>query len=1201
MAKTFAKVTMDGNNAATHVAYAYSDVAAIYPITPSSTMGEYADAWSAQNRKNVFGQKVEVVEMQSEGGAAGAVHGSLSAGALTTTFTASQGLMLMLPNMHKIAGEMLPAVFHVSARSLAAQSLSIFGDHADVMSARNTGWAMLAEGSVQEIMDLAVVAHLSTLKSGIPFINFFDGFRNSSEVQKIEVIDYDTLRELLDMRYVEAFRARALNPEKPMVKGGAQNPDVYFQGRETTNLMYDACPGIVQEYMDIVSGVTGRSYHLFDYVGAPDADRVIICMSSGCETIEETINYLNARGEKLGLIKVRLFRPFSMEHFAQAVPATAKKIAVLDRTKEPGALGEPLFMDVVTALRGRKDLAIIGGRYGLSSKEFTPGMVKAVYDYLNGEAKHGFTVGITDDVSHLSIPVTDHIDSIPAGTVSCKFWGLGSDGTVGANKNSIKIIGDGTDMYAQGYFQYDSKKSGGITRSHLRFGQKPIQSEYLVQNADFIACHNQAFIGRYDILEGIKPNGVFLLNSIWSKDEVFANLTQDMQRTIIEKKIKLYNINALDIAQSVGLGGRINTVMQTAFFLISGVLPRAEAIQMIKAAIKKSYFKRGEEVVKMNWAAVDKTDEALVEIEVPAAMPAGHMQMKKLVPDDADDYTRNVVERIMREKGDDITVSQMPYDGIIPSAITRLEKRGVAPFVPHWIAENCIQCNQCSFVCPHAAIRPKLIDRELLAGAPGSFHTLKASGKDGEKYDYKIQVYIEDCQGCVSCVNSCPKQALVMKPIEEEREAGENANLTFFESMPEDVLSTAVAVDTVKGSQFKQPLLEFSGACAGCGETPYVKLITQLVGDRMIIANATGCSSIWGGTFPAIPYCKNKNGQGPSWANSLFEDNAEYGFGMRLAVDSNRKLLKAAAEQIVADIADEEFQVLVAQAQMERGKKLEDVEQVKQFGKYLEYAIAHWTDTDEAARLNAVAIKELAPFVLEFSQVEARQATLRRIIELQHYFLDKSVWCFGGDGWAYDIGYGGLDHVMACGRNVNILVVDTELYSNTGGQASKSTPLGSVARFAEAGKSTTKKDLGQMMMTYGYVYVACVSMGANRAQFVKAVREAESYDGPSIIIAYAPCINHGIDMSHTQDEEKVAVDTGYWLLYRYDPRRRAEGKNPLQLDSKEPTLPLEDFLNRDKRYTSLRQTFPDKVDAYWKEAQNWVKARYELYRKMAAE
>jgi len=1171
--KTFKKATVDGNTAATHVAYAFSEVAAIYPITPSSPMGELADAWAANGRKNIFGQTVDVIEMQSEGGASGAVHGSLSGGALTTTFTASQGLMLMLPNMHKIAGEMLPTVFHVSARSLACQSLSIFGDHSDVMSARNTGFALMAASSIQEIMDLAVVSHLSTLKSKVPFLNFFDGFRNSHEIQKIEIIDYDTMAEMLDMRYVEDFRNRALNPEKPRVKVGAENPDVYFQGRETVNKYYNAAPAIVQDYMDLLATKIGRHYHLFDYVGAPDADRIIVAMGSGCETVEETINYLNAkRGEKLGLVKVRLFRPFSVKDFVKVIPSTVKKIAVLDRTKEPGSIGEPLCLDVVAALKDRKDITIIGGRYGLSSKEFTPSMVKAVYDHLNGKCFHGFTVGINDDVTGTSIEVKEHINSLPEGTISCKFWGLGSDGTVGANKNSIKIIGDNTDLYAQGYFQYDSKKSGGITRSHLRFGKSPIQSPYLVQNADFIACHNQAFIGRYDILEGIKEGGVFLLNSNWSKDEVFENLTEDMQRPIIEKKIQFYNINALEIATEVGLGKRINTVMQAAFFIISKVLERDKAIKMIKKAIEKTYLKKGKDIVEMNWAAVDKTAEALEQIPIPKEIPKKHHEVKKLIPDDSDEFTRNVVEPIMREKGDTIPVSQMPYDGYVPSGTTQLEKRGVAPFVPHWIPEKCIQCNFCSFVCPHAAIRTKLINPADLKEAPKTFTTLQAMGKDKD-FQYKVQVYVEDCVGCELCVNECPKGALEMRPIEEEREAGENENQRFFAALPEDVLGSNVET-TVKGSQFKQPLMEFSGACAGCGETPYVKLVTQLFGDRMIIANATGCSSIWGGTFPSIPYCKNKDGHGPAWANSLFEDNAEYGLGMRLAVDANRKQLLYSVNRVL---------------EMGISGDLKDA---------LLKAKQLWKTTGEEVKQNAKKIQDLLPKAIEKASGDMKKI-LAKIKELQSYFVPKSIWAFGGDGWAYDIGYGGLDHVMASGKNVNALVLDTEVYSNTGGQASKATPLGSVARFAESGKRTPKKDLGLMMMSYGYVYVASVAMGANKNQLVKALTEAEAYDGPSIIIAYAPCIAHGIDMSMSQKEEKKAVDTGYWILYRYNPMLKAEGKNPFILDSKEPKLPLKEFLEGEKRYNSLNLTFPDKVKSYWKEFDRIVKERYEFYKKMA--
>ncbi|MDD2332362.1 MAG: pyruvate:ferredoxin (flavodoxin) oxidoreductase, partial [Candidatus Cloacimonetes bacterium] len=933
------KATMDGNTAAAHVSYAFNEVAAIYPITPSSTMGELSDAWASAGKKNINGTTVDVIEMQSEAGAAGAVHGSLSAGALTTTFTASQGLMLMLPNMHKIAGEMLPCVFYVTARSLAAQSLSIFGDHSDVMSARNTGFALLACNSVQEVMDLGIVAQIATMKTSIPCLLFFDGFRTSHELQKIEVVDYETMAELDDGEAIEAFRRRALNPDNPMVKVGQHAPDVYFQGRETSNLHYAAAPQKIQEVMDLVGEKIGRNYKLFDYVGHPEAESVVVAMGSGCETIEETIDYLNEkRGMKLGLVKVRIYRPFSVQHFLEALPKSVKNIAVLDRTKEPGSLGEPLYLDVVTALKDHKDIFVIGGRYGLSSKEFTPSMVFAVYKHLAAKGFHGFTIGINDDLSHLSIPVLEEIDTVPEGTISCKFWGLGSDGTVGANKNSIKIIGDHTDLYAQGYFQYDSKKSGGTTRSHLRFGKKPIHSQYLVSNEDFVACHNQAFIGRFDILESIKEGGVFLLNSNWKREEAFKKLTRNMQETIIKKKIKFYTINGLEIANAVGLGGRVNSVMQTAFFLISGILPESEAMGFIKDSLRKTYGRKGEEIVQMNLNAVDRVAEALKQVDVPSSLPENCMAMKKLVPDDADHFTRSVIEPIMREKGDGIKVSEMPLDGYVPSGTAKLEKRRVAPFVPHWIPENCIQCNQCSFVCPHAAIRSKLVKNDDLAKAPHSFKTLKATGAEG--YQYKIQVYIDDCQACRVCVNECPKAALVMKPIEEERSFGEQENYEFFESLPYDVLAS-FKESTVKGSQFKQPLLEFSGACAGCGETPYIKLLTQLFGDRMIIANATGCSSIWGGTFPTIPYTKNKDGKGPAWANSLFEDNAEYGFGMRLAVNSHRKLLKFALEQL-------------------KDKNIEP-----NLKAALTYADEHFEDTDTAAKDNAEKIKALLPKAIE--------------------------------------------------------------------------------------------------------------------------------------------------------------------------------------------------------------------------------------------
>ena len=1159
----FKKQTIDGNTAAAHVAYAFSDVAAIYPITPSSDMGQYADLWSANGRKNIFGEVVDIVEMQSEAGAAGAVHGSLSAGAFTTTFTASQGLMLMLPNMHKIAGEMLPTVFHVSARSLAAQSLSIFGDHSDVMSARNTGYALVAASNIQEIMDLAIVSHLATLKSKVPFLNFFDGFRNSHEIQKTEMIDYDTMKSLVEEKYIKDFRSRAMDTENPRLKVGAQNPDVYFQGRETTNLMYDETPAIIQKYMDKVAKVIGRQYHLFDYFGAKDAEKVIVAMGSACDTIEETINSLNANGEKLGLVKVRVYRPFSAEAFVDAIPESAKEIIVLDRTKEPGSLGEPLYLDVVAALKN-KNLKIIGGRYGLSSKEFTPSMVKAVYD--NADA-HGFTVGITDDVSKRSLKVSENLNTLPEGTFSAKFWGLGSDGTVGANKNSIKIIGDNTDMYAQGYFQYDSKKSGGITRSHLRFGKSKIQSEYLVQHANFIACHNQAFIGRYDVLEGIKEDGVFLLNSNWDSKEVFSHFTKEMQETIIKKKVKVYNVNALDIANEVGLGGRINTVMQAAFFIISGVLPKDEAISLIKGAIEKSYKKKGMKIVEMNWKAVDATEAALKEIDVPADLPKVAAEPAKLIPDNADDFVKNVIEPIMREKGDDIPVSAMPIDGYVPTGTAALEKRGVAPSVPHWIADKCIQCNQCTFVCPHASIRAKLIEPADLEGAPETFNVLDVKGKDADK-KFKIQVYVEDCQGCSVCVNECPVGALEMSPIQTERDAGENENEKFFHELPTDNIGFN-RLYSVKGSQFKQPLFEFSGACAGCGETPYVRLTTQLFGDRMVIANATGCSSIYSGTFPTTPYCKNKDGHGPTWANSLFEDNAEYGLGMRLAVDANRRQLKSVFSRLL-------------------DKKVSgDLKEA------IKWSIENWKDVSDDAKTNASKIKTL------LAKEDAKDVDVAKAVELQSYIVDKSVWAFGGDGWAYDIGYGGLDHALASGKNINILVMDTEVYSNTGGQASKASPLGAVAKFAESGKKTNKKDLGRMLMTYEYVYVASVAMGANKNQLVKAFQEAEAYDGPSIIIAYSPCINHGIDMSKSQKHEKTAVETGYWLLYRYNPMLALEGKNPFILDSKEPNFEVVDFLNSERRYSSLETTFPDQVEALREGFLKFAKHRWETYKKMA--
>ena len=1170
MKPSFASI--DGNTAAAHVAYAYSEVAAIYPITPSSTMGERADEWSAQGRKNIFGQTVDVIEMQSEGGAAGAVHGALTAGALTTTFTASQGLMLMLPNMHKIAGEMLPTVFYVSARSLACQSLSIFGDHSDVMSARNTGFAMTAAGSVQEVQDLAIVAHLASLRSQIPFLHFFDGFRTSSEVQKVDLVSTETLAQLFEQEHLEEFRKRALNPERPMMKVGQQNPDVYFQGRETINRFYAECPAIVQHYMDKVAGVIGRSYHLFDYVGAPDADKIIILMGSGAETAEETIRYLNALGAKLGLVKVRLYRPFDAAALDAAIPPSVKKVAVLDRTKEPGSLGEPLYLDAAVALSGRP-VKVIGGRYGLSSKEFTPNMVKAVYDHLDGKCTHGFTVGIVDDVGGTSLPLGPPIDTEPKGTVRCKFWGYGSDGTVGANHNSITIIADNTDLYGQGYFQYDSKKSGGVTISHLRFGKSPIQSQYFLNIVDFVALHKAAYIGRYDILEGLRENGTFLINSNWKKDEVFGNMTEDMQRTIIDKKIKVFNIDALKIAGELGLGGRINSIMQACFFKISGVLPEAEAIALIKKAIQKTYGKKGENVVKMNWDAVDRAAEGLEEVPIPARITKS-APVPKLIPDDAGDFAKTVINTIMHFKGDTIPVSMMPYDGRIPTATARLEKRGIASDVPRWIPENCTQCNQCSYVCPHATIRPKQIAPADLSGAPGGFVTVKSNTKNERGLQYRLQVYIEDCVGCGSCAQTCPakNKALVMTLIEEQRAAGEAAKAVFFDGLPDNVLD-GIKSETLKGSQFLRPLFEFSGACAGCGETPYVKLASQLFGERMLIANATGCSSIYGGTFPTSPYCVNREGQGPAWANSLFEDNAEYGFGMRLAVDANRKLLAASIEGALAAGTTPELA-----AALIRMKEL-------------------WTRTDDQAKTAAKAVKALIPAAR--AKATGAKPYLAKIAELQDFLIEKSIWSIGGDGWAYDIGYGGLDHVVAMKRNVNLLVLDTEVYSNTGGQASKSTPTGSVAKFAASGKKTAKKDLGRMVMSYGYVYVASVAMGANMNQCLKAFLEAEAYDGPAMIIAYSPCINHGIDMSKPQAEEKLAVDTGYWILYRFNPLLGGEGKNPLQLDSKEPKLEYQTFLNNEIRYRTLEQQYPDIAKPLFAQAAEEARKRWETYKKLA--
>jgi pyruvate-ferredoxin/flavodoxin oxidoreductase len=1156
-------VTIDGNTAAAHVAYAFSEIAAIYPITPSSNMGEYTDIWAAQGRKNIFGTTVDVTEMQSEAGAAGAVHGSLSAGSLTTTFTASQGLLLMIPNMYKIAGEMLPTVFHVSARSLAAQSLSIFGDHSDVMSVRNTGFAMTAASGIQETMDLAVVSHLATLKAQVPFLSFFDGFRTSHELQKVEEISYDTIKELVEPEYIENFRNRALRPDAPSLKVAAQNPDVYFQGRETSNKYYEAIPEIVQEYMDKLAAKVGRQYNLFDYVGAADAEKVIIAMGSGCDTIEQTINKLNAQGAKLGLVKVRLYRPFSAKAFVGCLPETVKKIAVLDRTKEPGSVGEPLYLDVVSALKG-KDIEIIGGRYGLSSKEFTPAMVKSVYDHLDGAGFHGFTVGINDDVTNLSINIGEQINIEADDVVNCMFWGLGSDGTVGANKNSIKIIGENTDMNAQGYFVYDSKKSYGITVSHLRFGQSKVNYPYLIQNADFVACHNPAYIGRYDMLNCIKEGGTFLLNSEIPSDEVFDHLTRDIQEIIIERKIKFYNINALEIATEVGLGGRINTVMQTAFFKLSGVLEEQKAIDLIKQAIVKTFTKKGEDIVKMNCDAVDKACDALQQIEVPAEITKSFTPAT-LITEPEGCFAKDVMEPVMLLKGDDVPVSKMSFDGTLPTATSALEKRGIAPRVPCWVKDNCIQCNQCVMACPHAVVRAKQIDPKDLDSKGETFETIKSNTRNERDLQYRIQVYVEDCTGCGVCVETCPAKtkALEFKTLDEELENGQRENAALFDALPDNVLD-GVKIETIKGLQFKKPLFEFSGACGGCGETPYVKLVTQLYGEHMMIANATGCSSIYGGTFPAVPYCKSKEGRGPAWANSLFEDNAEYGMGFRLAVDKNRVLLKENVARALELGVDADLSAALSKA-VEIGDDI----------------------SDEAVTAQN-AVKLLLPNALSAASGELKEV-LAKIKELQDYFVDKSVWIFGGDGWAYDIGYGGLDHVVASGKNVNILVLDTEVYSNTGGQASKATPLGAVAQFAAAGKRMGKKNLGFMCMSYGYVYVASISMGANRMQTQKALMEAAAYPGPSIVMAYAPCIAHGINMMQTQTEQKRAVECGYWPLYRYNPA--LEEGSRFSWDTKPATGDFQEFIRSERRYTTLLKTAPEEAEALFKQAEEEAKTR----------
>jgi len=1166
--------TMDGNTAAAHVAYAFTDVAAIYPITPSSPMAEHVDEWSAHGRKNIFGQEVKVVEMQSEGGAAGAVHGSLAAGALTTTFTASQGLLLMIPNMYKIAGELLPGVFHVSARALASHALSIFGDHSDVMACRQTGFALLASGSVQEAMDLAAVAHLSAIKGRVPFLHFFDGFRTSHELQKIEVLDYEDLAKLLDYDSLKAFRERALNPEHPVTRGTAQNPDIFFQARESSNKFYDAIPAIVEKYMGDISKLTGREYKLFNYYGAPDAEKIIIAMGSVTETIEETIDYLMKKGKKVGLVKVHLYRPFSVKHLLDIIPNTVKKIAVLDRTKEPGALGEPLYEDIRTAFfDSNLKPVIVGGRYGLGSKDTTPAQIIAVYDNLDAaKPKDHFTIGIVDDVTFTSLNVKEEVETTASGTTSCKFWGFGSDGTVGANKSAIKIIGDNTNMYAQAYFAYDSKKSGGVTISHLRFGKKPIKSTYLINKADFIACHKQSYVYNYDILAGLKEEGTFLLNCNWSLEDLDNKLPASIKRYIAKNHINFYIINAVDIAKEIGLGGRINMIMQAAFFKLTNIIPIEDAVKHLKEAIVEDYGTKGDKIVQMNYQAVDKGIESLIKVKVPSSWANASDEEKedKNLPD----FIKNVAEVMNRQEGDKLPVSAFSgrEDGTFPMGTAAYEKRGIAVDVPEWQMENCIQCNQCAYVCPHAAIRPFLLNEEEVKNAPETFASKKAIGKGMEGLNFRIQVSVLDCTGCGVCVNECPakEKALVLKPLESQLDEANNWEYAMSLSPKDNPMNK----ETVKGSQFEKPLLEFSGACAGCGETPYAKLVTQLFGDRMMIANATGCSSIWGASAPSTPYTVNHEGKGPAWDNSLFEDNAEFGLGMALAVKHQREKL--------ADIVKELLTLNITSD--------------------LKEALEFWLNNMMNGKESKNATLKLLPILNKYNTNDTKINDLvHEILERKDYLIKKSQWIFGGDGWAYDIGFGGLDHVLASGEDVNVLVFDTEVYSNTGGQSSKATPTGAIAQFAAAGKPIGKKDLGRIAMTYGYVYVAKVAMGASQNQLIKALVEAESYPGPSLIIAYAPCIAHGIKvgMSCSQLEEKKAVESGYWHLYRYNPLLKAEGKNPFTLDSKPPKSSFKEFLTGEVRYSALEKTFPERAKILFEEAEKQAHETYKIYEKMA--
>jgi pyruvate-ferredoxin/flavodoxin oxidoreductase len=1174
MAKSKKFLTCDGNQAAAHIAYMFSEVAAIYPITPSSTMAEYVDEWAATGRKNIWGEKVQVQEMQSEAGAAAAMHGALQAGALTTTFTASQGLLLMVPNMYKVAGELLPGVYHVSARALASHALSIFGDHQDVMAVRQTGCAMFATGSVQEVMDMAAVAHLAAIKTRVPFVHFFDGFRTSHEIQKIEQIDQEDLIPMIDQEALKGFRERALSPEHPVVRGTAQNPDIYFQAREACNPFYDAIPAVVEEYLTKLAAVTGRQYGLFDYYGAEDADRVVVAMGSSTEAIREGIDYLNAKGEKVGLISVHLYRPFSAKHFLSVLPKTAKRVCVLDRTKEPGAGGEPLYLDVKDVLYGAENQPlVVGGRYGLSSKDFTPAQVMAVYENLAlPEPRNHFTVGIVDDVTFTSLPLKPEISIGGAGIVEAKFYGLGADGTVGANKNSIKIIGDNTDKYCQAYFAYDSKKSGGFTCSHLRFGDTPIRSTYLVTNPDFVACHVQAYLKLYDVTKGLKKNGTFLLNTIWNPEEVQKNLPANVKKYLAKNNINLYIINATNIAEEIGLGNRTNTILQSAFFKITNVIPYELAVEKMKYAINKSYGKKGEAVVKMNYAAVDRGGDYTKVDVLPEWAQLGEdevMVIEQFVPT----FINDVVRPINAQAGDDLPVSAFKgrEDGTWDQGTAKYERRGVAANVPVWHSENCIQCNQCAYVCPHAAIRPFVLDEAEQGKAPFK-DMLKANGKQFTGMAFRIQVDVLDCQGCNNCVDVCPgnkgNKALELVHIETQYENQDNWDFCI-----DNVKTKQHLVDVkanVKNSQLATPLFEFSGACAGCGETPYVKLVSQLFGDREIVANATGCSSIYSASAPSTPYTTNDEGRGPAWANSLFEDNAEFGLGMVFANDNMRDRLERIMNEAIADTScSDELKGL--------------------FAEWIEFR----NDADKTKELEA----KITPLLKAESCSYCKE-----IAELSQYLIKKSQWIIGGDGWAYDIGFGGLDHVIASGKNVNILVLDTEIYSNTGGQASKSTPVGAVAKFAASGKRVRKKDLGMIAATYGYVYVAQIAMGANQSQTLKALREAEAYNGPSIVIAYSPCISHGLiaGMGKAQDEQQRAVECGYWHLYRYNPALEAEGKNPMTLDSKEPQWDkFQDFLRGEVRYTSLLKQFPEEAKELFVAAQENAKWRYTVYKRMA--